>query len=155
MRRLGLLLATCGYIGYVPFAPGTFGSAVGLALFFAIRATGSVGLELGAIALLFAVGIWSGTEAEHHFGGIDPGPIVLDEVVGMLITLALLPVNLTGAIVGFVLFRILDVVKPWPSARFETLPGGLGVMADDGMAAIYGNLIMRGLLIAAPAGWLA
>jgi phosphatidylglycerophosphatase A len=155
MHRLGLLLATCGYIGYVPFAPGTFGSAAGLALFFAVRATGSVGVELAVIALLFAVGIWSGTVAEHHFGGIDPGPIVLDEVVGMLITLALLPVNITGAIVGFVVFRILDVLKPWPSARFETLPGGLGVMADDGMAAIYGNLIMRGLLAVAPAGWLA
>ena len=155
MHRLGLLLATCGYIGYVPIAPGTFGSAVGLAVFFAVRQTGSVGIELAAIAVLFAVGIWSGTVAEHHFGGIDPGPIVLDEVVGMLITLALLPVNVTGAIVGFVVFRILDVVKPWPSARFETLPGGLGVMADDGMAAIYGNLIMRGLLAVAPAGWLA
>jgi phosphatidylglycerophosphatase A len=155
MHRLGLLLATCGYIGYVPVAPGTFGSAVGLAVFFAVRQTGSIGIELAVIAVLFAVGIWSGTVAEHHFGGIDPGPIVLDEVVGMLITLALLPVNLGGAIVGFVLFRILDVVKPWPSARFETLPGGLGVMADDGMAAIYGNLIMRGLLAVAPAGWLA
>ena len=155
MHRFGLLLATCGYIGYVPIAPGTFGSAVGLAVFFAVRASGSVGLELGVIAMLFAVGIWSGTVAEHHFGGIDPAPIVLDEVVGMLITLALLPVNVTGAIVGFVVFRILDVIKPWPSARFETLPGGLGVMADDGMAAIYGNLIMRGLLAMAPAGWLA
>ena len=155
MHRFGLLLATCGYIGYVPIAPGTFGSAVGLAVFFAVRQTGSVGIELAAIVLLFAVGIWSGTVAEHHFGGIDPGPVVLDEVVGMLITLALLPVNLTGAIIGFIVFRILDVIKPWPSARFETLPGGLGVMADDGMAAIYGNLIMRGLLAVAPAGWLA
>jgi phosphatidylglycerophosphatase A len=78
----------------------------------------------------------------------------MDEVVGMLITLALLPVNLTGAIVGFLIFRVLDVVKPWPSAGFEKLPGGLGVMADDGMAAVYGNLLMRGLIAVAPAGWL-
>jgi phosphatidylglycerophosphatase A len=104
--------------------------------------------------LLFAVGIWSGTVAEHHFGGIDPGPVVLDEVVGMLMTLALLPVNVTGAIVGFLVFRVLDVVKPWPSARFEKLPGGLGVMADDGMAAVYGNLLMRGLIAMTPPGWL-
>ena len=155
MHRLGLLLATCGYIGYVPVAPGTFGSAVGLGVFFLVRQSGSVSVELAVIALVFAVGIWSGTVAERHFGGIDPAPVVLDEVVGMLITLALLPVNLTGAIVGFIVFRILDVLKPWPSARFERLPGGLGVMADDGMAAIYGNLIMRGLLAVAPAGWLA
>jgi phosphatidylglycerophosphatase A len=63
-------------------------------------------------------------EAEHHFGGVDPGPIVLDEVVGMLITLALLEVNAMGAFVGFIVFRALDVVKPWPSGRFERLHGG-------------------------------
>ena len=152
MRRLGLFIATCGYLGYVPIAPGTFGSAAGLAVFYAVRSTGSVSVELAAIVLLFAIGIWSGTVAEHHFGGTDPGPIVLDEVVGMLITLALLPVNLTGAITGFLLFRVLDVLKPWPSAGFEKLHGGLGVMADDGMAALYGNLLMRGLIAVAP-GW--
>ena len=124
-------------------------------MFLAVRSSGSVGIELAAIAGLFAVGIWSGTVAEHHFGGIDPGPIVLDEVVGMLITLALLPVNTAGAIVGFLVFRILDVFKPWPSGSFEKLPGGLGVMADDGMAAVYGNLVMRALIWMTPAGWLA
>src|SRR5215218_7588593 len=154
MRRLGLFIATVGYIGYAPIAPGTFGSAAGLAVFYGVRHFGSSTTEIAAIIVLFAVGIWSGTEAEHHFGGVDPGPVVLDEVVGMLITLAFLPVNLAGAIVGFFVFRVLDVVKPWPSAQLEHLPGGLGVMADDGMAAIYGNLIMRGLILLAPAGWL-
>ena len=152
MQRLGLFISTCGYLGYVPVAPGTFGSAAGLAVFYAVRSTGSVGVELAAIVVLFAIGVWSGTVAEHHFGGIDPGPVVLDEVVGMLITLALLPVNATGAMTGFLVFRVLDVVKPWPSAGFEKLPGGLGVMADDGMAAVYGNLVMRGLIWVAP-GW--
>src|SRR5687767_15088146 len=152
MKRAGIFIATCGYLGYVPVAPGTFGSAAGLAVFWAVRSTGSVSVELAAIVVLFAIGVWSGTIAEEHVGGIDPGPVVLDEVVGMLITLALLPVNLTGAIVGFLIFRVLDVVKPWPSAQFEKLPGGLGVMADDGMAAIYGNLLMRGLIFLLP-GW--
>jgi phosphatidylglycerophosphatase A len=154
MRRLGVLIATCGYLGYVPVAPGTFGSAAGLLVFYAVRSTGSMWIELATIAVLFAVGVWSATETEHHLGGVDPAPVVMDEVVGMLITLALLPVNLTGAIVGFLIFRVLDVVKPWPSAGFEKLPGGLGVMADDGMAAVYGNLLMRGLIAVAPAGWL-
>jgi phosphatidylglycerophosphatase A len=153
MQRLGLFIATCGYLGYVPIAPGTFGSAAGLAVFYAVRSTGSIGVELAAIVVLFAIGVWAGTQAEHHFGGIDPGPVVLDEVVGMLITLALLPVNGLGAVIGFLVFRLLDVVKPWPSAQFEALPGGLGVMADDGMAAIYGNLVMRALIWLAP-GWL-
>jgi phosphatidylglycerophosphatase A len=154
MKRAGIFIATCGYLGYVPVAPGTFGSAAGLAVFFAVRSTGSVAVELAAIVALFAIGVWSGTIAEEHFGGIDPGPVVLDEVVGMLITLVLLPVNLTGAIMGFFIFRVLDVVKPFPSAQFEKLPGGLGVMADDGMAAIYGNVAMRGLIFAFP-GWFA
>jgi len=153
MHRVGLFIATCGYLGYVPVAPGTFGSAAGLAVFFLIRSTGSATLEGAAILVLFAIGIWSGTIAEHHFGGVDPAPVVMDEVVGMLITLAFLPVSLTGAIVGFLVFRVLDVYKPWPSARFERLPGGLGVMADDGMAAIYGNAVMHGLIWATP-GWL-
>jgi len=155
MRRLAVFLATCGYVGYAPVAPGTFGSAAGLAIFALVRASGSMSVELATIVVLFAVGVWSGTEAEHHFGGVDPGPIVLDEVVGMLITLALLPVNAIGAFVGFIVFRALDVVKPWPSGRFERIPGGLGVMADDGMAAVYGNVVMRIALAVAPAGWLS
>ena len=152
MRRLALFISTVGYVGYAPFAPGTFGSAAGLAVFFAVRSSESPALELAVIAILFAIGIWSGTVAEHHFGGVDPAPIVLDEVVGMLITLCLLPVNAAGAVAGFFVFRILDVTNPFPSARFEKLPGGLGVMADDGMAAIYGNLLMRAMIAVAP-GW--
>jgi phosphatidylglycerophosphatase A len=154
MRRLGVFIATCGYIGYVPVAPGTFGSAAGLLVFAAVRSADSYAVEAAAIVILFLIGIWSGTEAEHHFGGIDPGPIVIDEVVGMLITLAFLPVNWVGAIVAFLVFRLLDVFKPWPAAGFERLPGGLGVMADDGMAAVYGNLVMHGLIALAPVGWL-
>ena len=154
MRRLALLLATCGYLGYAPFAPGTVGSAAGIVVFYAVRSLGSSLAEVAVIVGLFTIGIWAGTAAEHHFGGTDPSPVVLDEVVGMLITLCFLPVNPLGAFVGFVVFRILDVIKPFPSARMEHLPGGLGVMADDGMAAIYGNLVMRGLMLLAP-GWLA
>lgn len=153
MNRLGLFIATCGYVGYVPLAPGTWGSAAGLLLFYAIRASGSMVLEIAVIAAVLALGIWSGTVAERHFGRTDPGPVVVDEVAGMLITLALLPVTLTGAVVGFLLFRVLDIVKPWPSRGFEALPGGLGVMADDAMAAVYANLLMRGMMAVMP-GWL-
>jgi len=153
MDRLGVFCATCASLGYVPIAPGTFGSALGLVLFWAIRSTGSAGLEAAAMAGLFVVGVWSGTVAERHFRGVDPGPVVIDEVFGMLVTLAFLPVSMTGAIVGFFVFRLLDVVKPWPARSFESMHGGLGIMADDGMAAIYGNLLMRALIAIAP-GWL-
>jgi len=152
--RLGLFIATCGYLGYVPVAPGTFGSAAGLVVFAAVRWSGSPALELAVIILLFAVGVWSANAAERHFGGVDPAPVILDEVVGMLITLAFLPVNVTGAVVGFLLFRLFDVVKPWPANRLEALHGGLGVMADDAMAGVYGNVAMRLLVVALPAGWL-
>jgi phosphatidylglycerophosphatase A len=153
--RLGLAIATCGYIGFVPVAPGTFGSAAGLALFLLLAHAGSSLLYVAVAALLFLLGVWGGSVAERELGRTDPGPVVMDEVVGMLITLAFLDVTLTGAVVGFLVFRLLDVVKPWPSRRFEQLHGGLGVMADDAMAAVYGNVVMRILLWLAPAGWLA
>jgi phosphatidylglycerophosphatase A len=74
-------------------------------------------------------------------------------VFGMLVTLAFIPVGVGGALVGFFIFRALDIIKPWPARRLEALPGGWGIMADDGMAALYGNLIMRALMALAP-GWL-
>jgi phosphatidylglycerophosphatase A len=153
--RVGLFVATCGYLGYVPIAPGTFGSAAGLIAFAAVRWSGSPAIEIGLIVLLLVIGVWSGNVAERHFGGVDPAPVILDEVVGMLITLALIPVNVPGAILGFLLFRLFDVIKPWPANRFEALPGGVGVMADDAMAALYGNLVMRLLVAVTPAGWLS
>src|SRR5262245_52932913 len=137
MRRLALLVATCGYVGYAPVAPGTFGSAAGLAIFYLERLAGwPWWAEAGLIVVLFLAGVWSGSIAEGYFGRVDPGPVVMDEVVGMLITLFLLRVNPYGALVAFLIFRILDIIKPFPAAQFERLHGGLGVMADDAMAAV-------------------
>ena len=145
-RRVGVFIATCAYVGYMPVAPGTWGSAIGVAIYYLVRRQGSAAIEFGTIAVLLAVGLWAATEAEHHFGGIDPRPVVIDEVVGMLITLALVPVNTFGVVVGFLIFRVLDVVKPWPARRLEHLPGGFGVVLDDVMAGVYGNVIMMGLV---------
>ena len=141
LRGPALLIATALGIGYVPVASGTFGSAAGLALWAVLPAATIV--QATAIVLLFLVGSWSGTVAEQHFGRRDPGEVVVDEVMGMLITLFLNPVGWVGAIVGFLLFRFTDVVKPFPARRLEHLPGGIGVMADDAMAAIYANLALR------------
>jgi phosphatidylglycerophosphatase A len=141
-------------LGYAPLAPGTVGSAAGLALSYLLRQIGSPGLEGLTIGIGFALGVWCGTAAERHFAGTDPSHVVFDEVIGMLITVAFLPLTLLGALVGFLIFRVLDVVKPWPASRFERLPGGLGIMADDGMAGLYGHLLMRGLIALSPAGWL-
>ena len=153
MIRLAVFLATAGYSGYFPIAPGTVGSAVGLLVYLLVWWTASPVVETALILGLFAAGVWAGTVAERYFGGIDPGPVVLDEVVGMLITLAFIPVGVSGAIAGFVLFRVFDVIKPFPAGRLEKLHGGFGVMADDAMAAIYANLSLR-VLIAMLPGWI-
>ncbi len=154
MTRLAVFVATAAYSGYFPIAPGTVGSAVGLLCYLLVWWTRSPLLEVGLIAVLFFAGVWAGTTAERYFGGIDPGPIVLDEVVGMLITLAFIPVGWSGALAGFLLFRIFDIIKPYPARALERLHGGLGVMADDAMAAIYANLSLRGVIWAA-GGWIA
>jgi len=154
VTRVAVFLATVAYCGYFPIAPGTVGSAAGLVVYALVWWTGSPLLEVGLILGLFALGVWAGTVAERYFGGIDPGPIVLDEVVGMLITLAFIPVGWSGALAGFVLFRIFDVIKPFPAGRFERLHGGLGVMADDAMAAVYANVSLRLTIWMLP-GWIA
>jgi phosphatidylglycerophosphatase A len=150
VTRLAVFIATVGYSGYSPVAPGTVGSLAGLAVYLLVWWAQSIVVEVALIVLLFAAGVWAGTIAERYFGGIDPGPIVIDEVVGMLITLAFLPVGLSGAIAGFFVFRIFDVIKPFPADRLERLHGGLGVMADDAMAAVYANLTLRLVFWAAP-----
>jgi len=144
ITRLALVLATAFGVGYVPFAPGTFGSLVGLVLWWLLPQTAAV--QGGAILVLFVVGSWSGSVAERHFGTTDPSAVVIDEVMGMLITLFLNPVGGLGAFGAFVLFRVADIVKPFPANRLERLPGGIGVMADDGMAAVYANLVLRLIL---------
>jgi phosphatidylglycerophosphatase A len=138
---LALAVATVGGVGYVPFAPGTFGSAAGVLLWWLLGP--SLAVQAIAIVLIFAAGVWSGSVCEGHFCTTDPGHVVIDEVAGMLITLFLNPVGWGGAVLAFLLFRLADVVKPYPANRFEQLHGGLGVMADDCMAAVYANLALR------------
>ena len=141
MRSLALFVATACGVGYVPVAPGTFGSAAGLLLWWILPASPTA--QALAIVAIFAVGSWSGTVAERHFGRTDPGQVVIDEVMGMLMTLFMNPVGWRGAVAGFFLFRIFDVIKPYPSNRLERLHSGVGIMADDGMAAVYANLVLR------------
>ena len=140
-----MIASVCG-IGYIPFAPGTFGSAAGLVVWALVPPAAAA--QVIAIVMLFAVGSWSGTIAEQHFGRTDPSHVVIDEVMGMLITLFWNPVGWRGAVVAFLLFRVFDVVKPFPSNRLERLPGGVGVMADDAMAAVYANVALHVVLLA-------
>ena len=152
MTSVALALATCAGIGYVPWAPGTFGSLAGLLLWYFVPA--SPAFQVGAIVAVFLLGAWAGGLAEDYFRGTDPSHVVLDEVVGMWITLLFNPVGWQGAVIAFLLFRALDVVKPYPADRLEGLHGGFGVMADDAMAAVYANVLLRGAHHLAP-GWLS
>jgi phosphatidylglycerophosphatase A len=149
MTTLAVLLATAGGLGRVPVAPGTAGSAVGLALYFATINLPAVSQVLLCLSLI-ALGTWASGVAARYFGSKDPGAVVIDEVAGQLVTLLLIPLSMTGAVVGFLIFRLFDIVKPWPADRLEALPGGLGVMADDLMAALYGHLVLRIALFAFP-----
>lgn len=143
MNQFALFVASFGYVGFFPIAPGTAGSLAALPLFAFVRWVGVPAFELGMIAAVLVVGVWSANGAERALGRTDPGPVVIDEVLGMLITLALLPVSMAGVVLGFLLFRLFDVVKPYPAGRMEHLPGGYGIMLDDAMAGVYSYLVLR------------
>ena len=140
-RSVALACATVFGVGYAPVAPGTFGSAAGLLLWWLLPA--SVVAQGAAILATFAIGVWSAGVAEECCDRVDPGHVVIDEVMGMLVTLLMNPVGWAGAIGAFLLFRVSDVIKPYPAGRLERLHGGLGIMADDAMAGVYANLALR------------
>lgn len=143
--QLTRFIATLGYAGYSPVAPGTVGSAVAMGAYIGGMAAG---IEWGAtgwliaIVAVYAVGVYAGTVMEREWGE-DPGRVVIDEALGYAVTVACLPVSLTTALVAFVLFRGLDIIKPPPARLSERLPGGWGIMTDDLIAGIYGNLLIR------------
>jgi phosphatidylglycerophosphatase A len=149
LAKIATFVATAGYVGFVPVAPGTFGSAVGLIVYAAVLAAGSWILEATVLAAALLAGIWSADRVERELGK-DPSAVVIDEVLGMLVTLAFLEVTVVGAVTGFFLFRLLDVIKPPPAARLENLHGGPGIMFDDLMAGLYAHIVMRVLIALFP-----
>ena len=161
---LGLAIATCG-VGYLPLAPGTWGSLVGVGLFVLLQtvllrlfffsgpgnlwnqshvAYGLATFELLAITCVALVGVWAATRTETLSGTKDPGKVVIDEVAGQMIALVPLGLDIRSgwwnALVAFLLFRLFDIIKPYPCRHLEKLPSGLGIMADDIVAGIYAAL---------------
>ena len=148
-----MLLATGFGTGYLPIAPGTWGSLPGLALAWGLsRLAGGWAVALGAGFLALA-GVWAAGRAEILLNEKDPGPVVVDEIAGQMVTLLFLPLGARILLIGFLLFRTLDVLKPWPANRLEDLPGGSGIMADDLLVGLYGNLILHGIALWRPV-WL-
>jgi phosphatidylglycerophosphatase A len=133
--------------GFFPVAPGTAGSLVGLAAWCAIPALplGGGPVTVAFLAACVALGVAACGPSEREFGE-DGGPIVFDEVVGQWIAVAgLAPTPLT-VVLGFVLFRAFDVVKPFPAGRSQSWGGGLGIMADDVFAGLWALLVLHGIL---------
>jgi phosphatidylglycerophosphatase A len=134
--------------GYFPVAPGTAGSALGVALVIALRQTSLQPLWLAVClaaltGLLFLVGVWSAGKAEKVFGRVDPGQVVIDEVAGQIITFVATPrVTWKGLIIGFILFRAFDIIKPFPARRAERFSGGWGIMVDDVVAGLYSLIVL-------------
>lgn len=143
--RIALPIATGLGIGYAPIASGTWGSLPGLVLAWGLNRWGGAWGVAGAAVAVALLGTWAAGRAIGVFGVKDPRQVVVDEIAGQLVTLAFLPINARTLIAGFLLFRALDVWKPWPANRLESLPGGSGIMADDLMAGLYGSLILHGV----------
>lgn len=142
-------VATGGGLGYSPVAPGTVGSLAGVALFWAVGRSVTLGW-ITAVGLS-ALGVWAATRMTQMVGQHDPPCVVIDEIVGQFVTLWLAwslepPTALwLFVVIGWVLFRVFDIVKPPPVRQLERLKIGLGVMADDLMAGIYGAIVLVGL----------
>lgn len=149
--RLRLLLATGGGVGYAPVVSGTFGSVPGVALAWGLHAAGGWWAVLAALVVITAAGTWAADAAERHFGRKDPREVVVDEIAGQMMTLLFVPLTARTLASGFVLFRIFDVLKPYPARSLERLPGGPGIMADDLAAGIYANLLLQAAVRFLPA----
>jgi phosphatidylglycerophosphatase A len=152
-RYTAMFLATGGYIGKIPFAPGTFGSLVGLPIVFAFSKISLPAAMLITLGIIF-VGVWAAHHAEQQLGAKDPGCIVIDEIAGMCVTLIGIPLTWTTGLAGFFLFRIFDIIKPPPARQLERkLKGGWGVVMDDVAAGVMAHLVLRVVLMVTAKLW--
>jgi phosphatidylglycerophosphatase A len=145
-NRISLAYASAFHIGFIPGAPGTYASiATTLCFFLIFHFSGRIisVLHLSAICLISLAGVLASDDVSRRTGNQDPQFVVIDEVAGQLLTFLFLPVNPFNLIMGTVLFRVFDMWKPFPIRKLEHLRGGVGIMADDLLAGIYGNLVLR------------
>jgi phosphatidylglycerophosphatase A len=140
--RLSVLIATGGYTGYLPRAPGTAGSIIGLGIGW-VLSRWALPIQVAVVVGLFLLGVSTSSSAERGLGIKDHKAIVIDEIVGMALALLGVPLQVGYVVAAFCLFRLLDIVKP--IAVLERLPGGWGVMCDDVAAALLTNLVLQGV----------
>lgn len=141
MQTIYKYIATLGFIGFIPYAPGTFGSAAGLLLaFFTVPSDVTF---LMILPPLFFLGMIAAHNAEKQLGK-DSGRIVIDELCGYMVSVLFVPKTMTYLLAAFVLFRVFDIVKPPPIRKIESIvPGGAGIMLDDVLAGVYANMCLQ------------
>jgi phosphatidylglycerophosphatase A len=144
-----VILAAWGPCGFSPVAPGTAGTLGAIPLWWALSLLPRPALPL-AILLLTALGIVAAGRAGRYWGVTDASAIVLDEVVGYLVTVALVPFSWPAAALGFALFRIFDVTKPWPVSVFDRMKSAWGVMLDDVAAGLFAMALLTASVRAFP-----
>ena len=147
LRRIGekcvVMLATGCYAGYIPIASGTFGTLIAIPLCYLVSRLDPLQAIL-LLGLFTGFAVWMSGEAEELFNSKDSSLIVIDEMAGFLVTLFLIPWSVKSVVIGFFLFRLLDIAKPFPIRRIEQkVKGGWGVVGDDVVAGIYANVILR------------
>ncbi|HUU39723.1 MAG TPA: phosphatidylglycerophosphatase A [Desulfatiglandales bacterium] len=146
-EKVVMFIATGCFIGKIPFAPGTFGSLSGILLCFILSKT-SVPVALLCIIIFIIFSIWIANDAEKILKRKDPGSIVIDEIAGMAVTLIGLPFNVFYVASGFIIFRVLDITKPFPIRYIEKrISGGAGIVLDDIAAGMIANVILRIILM--------
>ncbi len=145
--KAAVFLATGFYVGNIPLAPGTFGSLLGLPLCFFLTGIPMPAAILAGL-LFIGLAVWIADHAAQVLKRKDPGCIVIDEIAGLVVTLIGVPFQMTTVIIGFVLFRFFDILKPYPIRMIDRrLSGGFGIVADDVVAGIFANITIRILIL--------
>jgi len=150
-------VGTVAFLGYSPVAPGTVGTLAAAAVYWFLvpaRFWPATWWSLAIAVIVGAAGVWAGGICETLFGKKDPGKVCVDEFAAYFLAIAFLPKAPLYAVAAFFLFRLFDIVKPFPANRSQRLGGGWGIMADDYIAAVYTNLVLQGArAIALSLGW--
>jgi phosphatidylglycerophosphatase A len=142
LDRLAYVLSIWFGCGLVPYAPGTAGTVGALPVYLVLRSLGPAAIA-GAAAIVTAVGVWASHRTAKRLGMKDPQIVCIDEVAGVLLTWTAAPPSWVGILVGFILFRVADQLKPWPARTFERrLPGGFGIVFDDVAAGAWAALVL-------------
>jgi len=138
-------ISTFFFVGYLPLIPGTFGSIAGVGIFYLFNDSSCQGYFIFVFCIII-LGLLTSGRAEKVFNKKDPGCIVIDEIMGMLIALSFLPLDPKIIILAFLIFRILDTLKPFPAGRLQNMHGAIGIMGDDLVAGVYANIILQVIL---------